>query len=258
MVGNDYKIYWRGLKVVWQRTMSQCLGRLVRDIPRGEYMLEFEQGGLFHVPLRCENFSRSGDLCENCVKKDQKTREKIAKITGTTIEGMHPALLMGRVSEPIPFWSRLYDGAWFHLKMEGGYTLSKEVMAKAKKAAEVAYAGVETAAPQLMPGKKKVPKAPAAVAAPVAVPAAPAALVAAPKKAAKRVITTVVEPVAVINPARIEVDEILHVKVRKQEIDDRMFYLDPKKDKVYDLKFKYVGRLKEGAIVAFPDSDAET
>lgn len=243
--------------------MSQCLGRLVRDIPRGEYILEFEQGGLFHIPLRCENFSRSGDLCESCVKKDQKTREKIAKITGTTIEGMHPALLMGRVSEPIPFWSRIYDGAWFHLKIEGGYTISKEVMAKAKKAAETAYAGVETVAPQPMPGKKKVPKAPVAVAA--AVPVAPvpaaapvAAVPVAPKKAAKRVTTAAVEPVALINPTRLEVEDILHVKVRKQEIDGRMFYLDPKKDKVYDMKFKYVGRLKEGALVSFPDSDAET
>jgi hypothetical protein len=227
----------------------------VRDIPRGEYILEFEQGGLFHIPLRCENFSRSGDLCESCVKRDQKTREKIAKITGTTIEGMHPALLMGKVSEPIPFWSRIYDGAWFRLKMEGGYTLSKEVMAKAKKAAEIAYEGVEAVAPQPMPGRKKVPKAPAAaiVAAVPAVTPAPAPAV---KKAAKRV--TSAEPVATINPTCLEVADIIHVKVRKQEIDDRMFYLDPKKDKVYDMKFKYVGRLKEGAIVSFPDSDAET
>jgi hypothetical protein len=36
-----------------------------------------------------------------------------------------------------------------------------------------------------------------------------------------------------------------------------MFYLDSKKDKLYDMKFKYVGRLKDGAVVSYPDSDAD-
>jgi hypothetical protein len=36
-----------------------------------------------------------------------------------------------------------------------------------------------------------------------------------------------------------------------------MFYLDSKKDKLYDLKGKYVGRLKDDAIDRdYPDSDA--
>ena len=51
--------------------------------------------------------------------------------------------------------------------------------------------------------------------------------------------------------------DIVEVNVRKQEVDGRMFYLDPKKDKLYDMKLKYVGRLKDGAIVSHPDSDAE-
>ena len=231
----------------------------MRDVPRGETMLEFEQGGLFHIPLRCGNFSGSGDLCESCLKREEKTREKVAKITGTTIEGMHPALLMGRVTEPIPFWSRLYEGAWFRLKIEAGYTLSKEVMAKAKKAAEVAYAGVETAAPQPMAtkrgvGKKKVAATPVAEA-PVA--EAPKPVV---KKAVKRPTETVtVRPVAAIAPTEspLPVEEVLHVKIRKEEVGGRSLYLDPQKEKLYDLKFKYIGRLKDGAIASFPDSDAE-
>jgi hypothetical protein len=242
--------------------MSQCLGRLVRDLPRGETMLEFEQGGLFHIPLRCGNFSGRGDLCESCLKREEKTREKVAKITGTTIEGMHPALLMGRVTEPIPYWSRLYDGAWFHLKIEAGYTLSKEVMAKAKKAAELAYTGVETVAPQPMPtkraGKKKAPAAvplPVVVAAPVPVP------VAAPpvKKAVKRPAVVIAAAVATVNTSEspLPVEEVIQVKIRKQEVDGRSLYLDPQKEKLYDLKFKYIGRLKDGAIASFPDSDAE-
>lgn len=241
--------------------MSQCLGRLVRDIPRGETMLEFEQGGLFHIPLRCGNFSASRDLCESCLKREEKTKEKVAKITGTTIEGMHPALLMGRVTEPIPFWSRLYDGAWFHLKIEAGYTLSKEVMAKAKKAAEVAYTGVETVAAQPLPtkrgaaaaaAKKKVAAVAATVPAPVAAePPKPVV-----KKAAKRAVAA---PVAAVNIAEspLPVEEVLNVKIRKQEVDGRSLYLDPQKGKLYDLKLKYIGRLKDGAIASFPDSDAE-
>jgi hypothetical protein len=40
-------------------------------------------------------------------------------------------------------------------------------------------------------------------------------------------------------------------------VDERKLYLAPKKQKLYDLKFKYIGRLKDGKIVAFPDSDAD-
>jgi hypothetical protein len=229
-------------------------------------MLEFEQGGLFHVPLRCGNFSGRGDLCDSCLKREEKTREKVAKITGTTIEGMHPALLMGRVTEPIPFWSRIYDGAWFRLKIEGGYTLSKEVMAKAKKAAEVAYKDVETVAPQPMPtkrgaGAKKKVLAPVVAAAPAA-PLAPV-VAEAPKppakKATKRATVVVAPPVATVNTSEspLPVEEVFHVKIRKQEVDGRALYLDPQKNKLYDLKLNYIGRLKDGAIVSFPDSDAE-
>ena len=232
----------------------------MRDLPRGETMLEFEQGGLFHVPLRCGNFSGRGDLCESCLKREEKTREKVAKITGTTIEGMHPALLMGRVTEPSPFWSRLYDGAWFRLKIEEGYTLSKEVMAKAKKAAEVAYTGVETATPQPLPakrggGKKKV----LAPVVPLPVPVVAEAPKPPVKRATKRPTVAVAAPVATVNTSEspLPIEEVIHVKIRKQEVDGRALYLDPKKSKLYDLKFKYIGRLKDGAIVSFPDSDAE-
>jgi hypothetical protein len=132
-------------------------------------------------------------------------------------------------------------------------------MAKAKKAAEVAYAGVETAAPQPMAtkrgvGKKKVAATPVAEA-PVA--EAPKPVV---KKAVKRPTETVtVRPVAAIAPTEspLPVEEVLHVKIRKEEVGGRSLYLDPKKNKLYDLKLKYIGRLKDGAIISFPDSDAE-
>jgi hypothetical protein len=54
-----------------------------------------------------------------------------------------------------------------------------------------------------------------------------------------------------------DVSEYEVVKVRKTEVDGRSLYLDPAKDKLYDMKFKYVGRLKDGGIVDHPDSDAD-
>ena len=245
---------------------SQCLGRLVRDGPKGVYMLEFEKGeGLFHVPIRCDMIAKNGDLCEACQKRNVKTQDRVGEITGTTIGGPLPSYLMGRVTEPIPFWSRLYGGAWYNLKMESGSTLSEETMAKAKKAAATAYEGVETVDPQPMPAKARKPRgkkgaaAPAAPAAPAAAPTAPAVPTApAPPKAVKKrqpkmVSTT---PVAIIpNPTEVlPVDSIREIRVKKQEVDGRSLYIGPK-DKVYDLKFKYLGRLKEDKIVNFPDSD---
>jgi hypothetical protein len=228
-------------------------------------MLEFEKGeGLFHVPIRCDMIAKNGDLCEACQKRNVKTQDRVGEITGTTIGGPLPSYLMGRVTEPIPFWSRLYGGAWYNLKMESGSTLSEETMAKAKKAAATAYEGVETVDPQPMPAKARKPRAKKGAAAAVAPdvptaaptpasPAAPAPPKAVKKRQPKMVPTT---PVAIIpNPTEVlPVDSIREIRVKKQEVDGRSLYIGPK-DKVYDLKFKYLGRLKEDKIVNFPDSD---
>jgi hypothetical protein len=237
---------------------SQCLGRLVRDGPKGVNMLEFEKGeGLFHVPIRCDMIAKNGDLCEACQKRSIKTQDRVGQITGTTIGGPLPSYLMGRVTEPIPFWSRLYGGAWYNLKMESGSTLSEETMAKAKKAAATAYEGVETVDPQPMPAKARKPRAKKGAAA--TVPAAvPAPAVAPPPKPVKKRQPKMVSstPVAIIpNPTEVlPVDSIREIRVKKQEVDGRSLYVGPK-DKVYDLKFKYLGRLKEDKIISFPDSD---
>lgn len=231
--------------------MAQCLGRLVKDTPKGINMLSFEQGGLFHLPLRCEIMTRSGDLCDNCYNREKKTLEKLADISGTTIGGSHPSYLMGRVTDPVPYWSRLYGSAWFNLKMESGCTLSKGNMAKIRKAVEKAYEGVEIVPPQPMPGvrKKALPTIKKEVTEPI--------VTVAPKKRID--IKRPLEPVAHVGSAPVDASEyeILEVAVKEQRIDDRLFYLDPKKDKLYDTKFMYVGRLKAGAIVAHPDSDAD-
>ena len=242
-------------------------------------MLEFEQGGWFHIPLRCENFARDGDLCDKCVKRDHKTAEKIKEIRGTTISGTHPSFLMGKVNGPIPFWSRIYDGAWFRLKLNSGCTVSEENMARIRKATAKANAGVTTVEPEPMPGTAVVAApvvaapvvaAPAA-AAPVPVVVSPLATSLAPaiapaplkkrvvaKRVPKKVVEQAVPPEAQVvgKPVDLSERDVLRIKVRKQEVDGRMFYLDSKKDKLYDLKGKYAGRLKDHAIVDYPDSDA--
>ena len=265
--------------------VAQCLGRLVRDT-KGVGLLEFDNGGgVFHIPYRCEKMTRNGDLCEACETKQKKTMEKVAKISGSTIQGMLPSYLNGRVTEPIPFWSRLYDGAWYRLKISSGSTVSQETMARARKAAAVAYEGVEVVEPQAMPGTRKprakkvvaataaavVAPAAAPVVAPVVAPAvapavapppAPVAAAApvkkAPRKApkAKEAVATVAA-VATLDPVELPVEDTHEVYVRVVEVDERKLYLAPKKQKLYDLKFKYIGRLKDGKIVAFPDSDAD-
>jgi len=268
--------------------VAQCLGRLVRDT-KGVGLLEFDNGGgVFHIPYRCEKMTRNGDLCEACETKEKKTMEKVAKISGSTIQGTLPSYLNGRVTEPIPFWSRLYDGAWYRLKISSGSTVSQETMARARKAAAVAYEGVEVVEPQAMPGTRKprakkvvavtaapvevTPVAPVVApavapvapppAAPVAVAPVPVAAAApvkkAPRKApkAKEAVATVAA-VATLDPVELPVEDTHEVYVRVVEVDERKLYLAPKKQKLYDLKFKYIGRLKDGKIVAFPDSDAD-
>ena len=227
-------------------------------------MLSFEGGPRFHLPMRCEMVTRSGDLCDSCVAKETKTIKKMKEVRGTTIGGPHPSYLMGRVTDPIPYWCRLYDSAWFRLKIEGGARVSEENMVKIRKAVAKAYDGVAPVEPQPMPeGSRKVaaPKPvpePAAEPKPQPVPEpAPVKKRIAVKKPVKN--PELPAPVARVgnNPVDLSDRTIVRIKVRKQEVDGRMFYLDPKKDKLYDLKFKYMGRLKDGAIVSHPDSDTE-
>jgi len=237
---------------------SQCLGRLVRDT-KGIGLLSFEEGGVFHVPFRCDSITRNGDLCPNCVEKERKTLEKVKKISGTTIQGMLPSYLNGRVTEPIPFWSRLYDGAWFRLKIESGCTLSEEVMARAKKAADIAHEGVDVVDPQPMPGGRKTrTKKGAVVPVPVPAPAEPTRVNPPPvKKATQHKKKDTSTPVAILDKEEIPVESVKDIYVNLIEVEERNLYIDPVKQKLYDLKFKYLGRLKDGKIYPFPDSDTE-
>ena len=254
--------------------MSQCLGRYVKDGPKGVNMLSFEDGGLFHLPLRCQMMTKSGDLCDGCAAKEIKTAEKVKEIRGTTISGPHPSYLMGRVTDPVPYWSRIYDGAWFRLKIESGCTVSEENMSKVQKAVSEAYEGVTTVEPAPQPGARKLktlpkpkaaepkpkaaePKPKAAEAALDALPVVAAAPAAPVKRRAN--VKKPKDAKAQVEGPVVDISDhtVIHVKVRKVQVNEVDYYLDSKKDKLYDMKFRYAGRLKDGAIVAHPDSDAE-
>ena len=263
----------------------------MKDTPKGTWMLSFEEGGYFHLPIRCEQIARNGDLCLDCQVKQEKTVEKVRNITGTTIKGMLPSCLHGRVTEPIPFWARLYDGEWFRLKMESGCTISETTMAKIKMAVDSAYEGVETVPCEPMPGKVRKIRAKKGVVEPappppqppvkkagrpkkvMAVPAEPVPAepmpvppVAAPQVKAKRAPKRVnVAPVKTTTPHAIlqadtpsaPVENVYEIEVKKIEVDGRNLYYNSEKEKLYDLKFKYIGRLKDGKVASFPDSDAD-
>ena len=251
---------------------AQCLGRLVHDT-KGKWLLPFEEeAGVFHIPDRCGNFASNGDICETCQEKEARTAEKVKDISGSAanIKGMLPCYLHGRVTEPIPFWSKLYGGAWFRLKMEAGCTLSEITMAKAKVAVERAYSGVEQVEPQPLPAGKKVRARKAvtavqaatesAVATPVQAAVAPVQGVTPPPKkriVKKKIVIAGAPPLALVDPSELPVESVHRITVRKLEIDGRNLFLNPSNDKVYDLKYKYLGRFKDGAIHPFPDSDAE-
>ena len=222
----------------------RCLGRLVSDT-KGVGFLPFENGGGFHIPLQCDRIADG--LCELCQKRKARTDAKLVDMSGTSLQGTHPSYLHGLVTEPIPFWSHIYDGAWFRLKIAGGSIVREDVMKKAKDAAALL---VEPPEPPKIPAKKGKKEPGPAEEKPRSVEEKPK-----PKFKLKKKIT---EPVATMVGEPVEPETILHIQVKKMEIDSRQVYIDMSTQKVYDLKCKYLGRHDpEKGIVPFPDSDQD-
>ena len=76
-----------------------------------------------------------------------------------------------------------------------------------------------------------------------------------PRKIAPKKIEEIAPMAALEKP--VEVHEVLRIEVKKIEVGGRSVYYDSRTQKVYDLKCKYIGRLREDEIVSFPDSDKE-
>jgi hypothetical protein len=201
-------------------------------------------------------------------------------------------LLHGRFGGPIPPWSHMYGSRWFcetqaekvlEVPEDVLRFLSAEAPSKSEPDAPVEMpprkpkavptvgepaAQEPTAQPETP--KKRAPKKVVARAEPIAqtvtepasAPAAASApLTPAPKKFAPKKKAAAAPPtIGVVQSQSLGEIEVVKISVRKITIDDRTVYLSAEKDKVYDLKFKYIGRYnrRDDTIESkYPDSDKE-
>jgi len=290
----------------------QCQGRLVsKDI------VYFDTSGprlhrnkplLFLLPKRCSAAAESS-LCANCNLKLEATQKSLEKRAGKYIPNQ-ACLFHGKVTDPIPEWSRIYKGPWWIKQSESGYVITEEVLEKATAAYNDTHKDINgtidmakgtkytkvspeaVASPKRKMTRKKLPVIePVAVEKPVEpvavekpiepvvekpvvekpvekpvtpvapVPAlVPVPAVKKPKRIAKKV--TIAQQaellVKITNPLPIIPTEILEVQIEKIEIDGRSVWYNREKDKVYDLKYNYLGRKKDDSIdSSFPDSDRD-
>ena len=236
------------------------------------------------------------DLCADCIERQKSTEYQLVKRAGKYIPNQE-TMFHGRMREPIPEWSRLQGGAWFVAQISTGYTLPGTALTTHKEVPRVPVEmGEEVAATpkKIVIRKRIVKKVPAPVAEPapvvvaqpapvvVAEPVAPAKKprakkavgkapiepepvpattklkLKAPKPRQKKTVVEAKPVIGIVEAAHIEDPAVIKVSVRKTEIDGRSLYVGPK-DKVYDLKFKYLGRWnrrEDGVDATYPDSDA--
>ena len=78
-------------------------------------------------------------------------------------------------------------------------------------------------------------------------------------KPSKKVKNPPAEPmIQIINQTPIDTDEEIVIVLSKIEIGTKKFLYNSSNDKLYDLKYKYIGRRKGCEIdTSFPDSDGE-
>jgi hypothetical protein len=232
----------------------------------------------------------------------EATQKSLEKRAGKYIPNQ-ACLFHGKVTEPIPEWSRIYKGPWWVKQCESGYIITEEVLEKAAAAYNDAHKDVDgtidmakgtkytkvspeaVASPKRKMTRKKLPVIepvavekpvepvvavvvekpiePVVVEKPVEKPVAPVPavpVVKKPKRIAKKV--TIAQQaellVKITNPLPIIPTEILEVQIEKIEIDGRSVWYNREKDKVYDLKYNYLGRKKDDSIdSSFPDSDRD-
>lgn len=222
----------------------QCLGRYTaerKNIPQEKFANKPKFG--FFLPARCKALT-ANRVCDSCLARIERIPSLLEKWKGSMqnqSEQIH-----GLVGEPIPEWSRIYKGPYYLAKIEAGWSISPE----SERIAEEAYTAVEIVTVE-MPRKKPVAVAEVkAVPAEVPVPEPPKPFRKAPTK--KKT-----EPIAVIDT--LSPPDILRIKVKVTEIDGRTVYLSNVKDKVYDMKYNYLGRYNRKADkidTAYADSDS--
>lgn len=274
---------------------ERCQGRLTGKSkkPDGEFTLEFikdrpdkKRGNIFFVPVRCAAAAVTGSaLCATCSAKKATTEAKECVKNGTYVANQE-TLFHGLVGEAPPVWSHVYKSVWFNeFIVSPKHRVSAEVFAIAEAGLAACPGGpeavlgcdacvVEKPAPE--PALEAIVEKPAKevmrkpfmakkkvtiVEQPTAVVEIPAVAPVQPKKRApaKKAPAVAQPPIGIIEKKPLSDLPVVQVKVRKVTIDERAVYLG-EKDKVYDLKFKYLGRYnrREDRIeTKYPDSDQD-
>ena len=220
--------------------MPICKGRTVIDtVGKGKIPFYNTDNTVsekyYHLAILCTRENINGnDLCGLCIEKERKfTTCKISKanaLSGAT----HPSILHGRQSDPIPLWSHIEGGEWFKKMLIKGY--KKEVEMAKKNEAKV----VEVVQKETVKGTKKKNAA---------------------STAANVVVASISKPTFMVDPVKKdEAYDIVELTVRPITIDNVKYYYEPNKNKVYTLKYDYVGRysVKDEILhTEYPDSDCE-
>lgn len=226
-----------------------CLGRHVSDTSG---RLQFCDGTYFHIELRCPATTDAGELCLKCLEKERRTRERAE---GTRLKGVASSVLHGKITDPIPLWSHIFEGEWYEKQLKKGRTLSEETMARAKKAKEAA-SGQAVIDKFFVEGHDPLPVVPV-----IAKPAAPAASIITKQPARKKKTIQLpppAPPVARLKSAEpVEPDEVIEIAIRSFEHAGTSYYIASSSNKVYTKQLKYMGRwnAKSESIDPYPDSD---
>jgi len=222
--------------------MSICKGRTVSDSANSKFPF-YDSFGIatnqyYFSALGCKNKAVSNELCGICLIKEEKL--KSATINGNKLKDKdgkriwQPRVLHGKIDEPIPSWSEIEFGSIYNARLKTGLKISTEMP---RKKAEQTNSVVENSE---KPKKRTT------------------------KKKEEVVVNNVLDelkPKMYIDTSNNEiVEDIIKVEVRPIKIDNKDYYYNPTKDKVYTLDFNYVGRYdKKNSVICtdYPDSDAE-
>ena len=197
-----------------------CLGRVIGE------ELPFEQGGSFHITFQCTTRTQA-TICDTCENKLKYWSSKADKGRGIQV-----GRIAGLMNEPIPDWAHVYGGNWFRLKLEQGLTLSEMVKEKVSAKAQAAKEPVVKAPV----AKAPVAKLPVKVSAEKVLESLPV-VPKLPKAKAPKAPKLIGPKVRVDGSIDTSDHEVIHIKVRKQVIDGREFYVDAQNN-LYDMKFR--------------------
>jgi hypothetical protein len=136
------------------------------------------------------------------------------------------------MNEPIPDWAHVYGGNWFRLKLEQGLTISEMVKEKVSAKAPAAKVSAKAQATKEPVAKAPVAKLPVKVSAEKVLESLPVV----PKLPKAKVPKLIGPKVRVEGSIDTSDHEVIHIKVRKQVIDGREFYVDAQNN-IYDMKF---------------------